>query len=219
MKRIALAIAGISYSLISFTANAAEKSIYLGVGLGQSYYKIDDGLINESSSAMGAKIFGGVKFTSYFAVEGGYSKLGNASLVEKTLFTSADGTTSVRPFKGETVALYLAAKATAQINDLFSVYAKLGASRNNTTCLALISFSIQQTTNGTIATSNIGSSTCHSTGLLAAIGVDYHLAKNTAIGIDYTSHGKIASPASFLLNSSSGSSRANMLSVNVRYSF
>jgi OOP family OmpA-OmpF porin len=219
MKLITLAILGISYQLISFSANAAEHNSYVGAGLGQSYYKIDTGIINESSRATGAKLFGGFEFSPYFAVEGGYARLGNATLVKESVSTSANGTVAkYGSFKGETNAFYLAAKATAPINDLFSVYGKLGVSRNSTSCLVQTSFSTQQTANGTIATATVAESTCNSTGLLAAFGVDYSLAKNTAIGIEYTSYGKIK-PASSLFNSSSDSSNAGMLSVNVRYSF
>ncbi|MFZ6750886.1 outer membrane beta-barrel protein [Undibacterium sp. Ren11W] len=216
MKRITLAILGISYQLISFSANAAEHNSYVGAGLGQSYYKIDTGMKNESSRATGAKLFGGFEFSPYFAVEGGYARFGNATLKRGRLSLLANRTTVLEEATVETSAFYLATKATAPINDLFSVYGKLGVSRNSTLCFVVTS--IQYSADRSSVTTNVAESTCNSTGLLAAFGADYNLSKNTAISIEYTSYGKIQSGL-HLFDSSSDSSNAGMLSVNVRYSF
>lgn len=218
MKRITLAIIGTFFQLTSLSASAADHNIYAGAGLGQSYYKVGTGLINESSRANGAKLFGGYEFSSYFAVESGYAKLGNASLATQVLTHPANGVPMIEQAKVETDTFYLAAKATAPVNDVFSVFGKLGVSRNRASCSIVTSFSTHETVNGSIVTSTtVANSTCNSTGLLAAFGVDYNLAKNTAIGIEYTSYGKIL-PFSSLFNSLS-SSHASMLSVNIRYSF
>ncbi|MET3115946.1 opacity protein-like surface antigen [Undibacterium sp. GrIS 1.8] len=109
------------------------------------------------------------------------------------------------PYKGETTALYASAKAKLKINELFSIYGKLGVSRNSTSCFKSVDLPMQ----ANVATTLVYSSTCHTTGVFSAFGAEYKITENTAVGAEYTNFNRILP----------FSSHANLLSLNVHFYF
>src|SRR5678815_2595209 len=70
--------------LMAGTASAAEEGFFIGAGAGQSTMKAesDNNLgptlkLDESDNAY--KFYGGLNFTKWFGIEGGYIELGNAN--------------------------------------------------------------------------------------------------------------------------------------------
>ena len=175
MKKTFLACLIGTIALVSVNANAADANVgpYIGVGVGQSTYKIDDSAFAATASTrshsfkpVGAKFFGGYEFSANLAVEAGYAALGTA----KASYTYAAGSPVV--VDGKTNAFYVAVKGTAPLNDAFGIYGKLGATSNHSSASVPNLFK-------------------NKSGLLAAIGADYNVSKDVAVGLDYTSYGKI----------------------------
>ena len=121
MKKLIFAlIAGV-------TAMGAAQAAgpYVGVGVASADHTFTRaGATNVSTEGYkaGGKIFGGYEMDQNFGVEAGYTDFRSSD----TTFTS-NGINSRARTEGD--AVYIAAKATAPINEQFSVFGKLGATR------------------------------------------------------------------------------------------
>ena len=125
--RLGLAVLGFSAAL-AFTVPAAaqDAGFYAGLSLGQS--KADDACTGVSGPGVSCddkdtawKILGGYQFNRNFAVELGYTDLGEVS--------ATDGVDTVSI---ESTAFELVALGMMPIADKFSVYGKIGVYRGET---------------------------------------------------------------------------------------
>jgi OOP family OmpA-OmpF porin len=118
-----LAILGLT-SAIAFAAPAAaqDRGFYVGGSLGQSEHsdQCEDvpGGISCDDKDTAWKVFGGYQFNRYFAVEGGYTNLGEAT-------ASAPGVTVT----DEATAFEVVAVGMYPVIDRLSVYGKVGLFR------------------------------------------------------------------------------------------
>ncbi len=94
----------IASALITTPAAAADMGGYIGLAAGQSRADIDRGGIDATFASLGLtastnvdetdigwKIYGGYQFNQYFAVEGGYTDLGEATF-NSTITSGGSGT-------------------------------------------------------------------------------------------------------------------------------
>jgi len=114
--------------LIATPAWSQDAGFYLGASIGQSKAKDtcdDSGAISCDDTDTAWKIFAGYQFNRHFAVEAGYTDLGEVSL------SAASGTSSVRGTIGLS-AFELMAVGSFPVADRFSLYGKLGLYRAET---------------------------------------------------------------------------------------
>ncbi|KJF92728.1 membrane protein [Photobacterium angustum] len=105
--------------LVSGAVNAAtENPFYAGARLGNSFYDVKDNNtgsdINLENKNLAGGVFAGYQITPWFAVEGGYTNLGNTTVKGSDKSFQAQGAD-------------LVGKYSYAINDKFDVFAKLGA--------------------------------------------------------------------------------------------
>ncbi|MFP5391052.1 MAG: outer membrane beta-barrel protein [Gammaproteobacteria bacterium] len=100
---------------------SAHAQSYVGGNLGRAEQKLDFGDGDIKDSDVSAKIYGGWKFNKTFAVEGGYQYLGKGEIGTNTDSLNA-----------RVQSIFVAAVATLPVNEDFSLFAKVGASRNRT---------------------------------------------------------------------------------------
>jgi opacity protein-like surface antigen len=116
------------------------------------------------------KIFGGFEFTPMFGIEAGYTNL-----------RTANATYSLGPIAGYASAdakrAYIAGKATAPMNEQFSVYGKLGAGYVKSTFTA-----------NTLGYNDKDSAT----GLYGGVGAQLNVSKQLALTLEYERYGKKA---------------------------
>lgn len=189
-KKLGMAVLGAVFFL-PFTAQA--EGAYVGFNAGRANQKItfyDDGSYKDS--ATGYKLYGGYEFNQYFGVEGGYANMGKA----KFPFVSDTGT-GVSDVK--TNAFYVAATGTIPINEQFSVFGKLGFSRNSTKIRdveTVVKYEYKQTR----------------TTPLIGIGATYKFSNMLAAVVEYEDYGKVVKDVG-------GSMKTNLFSVGLRYKF
>lgn len=171
---------------------AQAQGAYVDANVGQAQYKLDEaGLtsVSKGSDPTAYKVGVGYNFTPNFGAELGYADLGSLKNTYSSSGINVD--TDVK-----TNATYLAATATAPINDKFLVFGKLGASWNRTT--------------GTGAAMGLQvSQSARKTGLLANVGAGYKFNDNIAATVQYDSFGHI----------DEANSRTGMWSVGARFTF
>jgi OOP family OmpA-OmpF porin len=136
-KSIVAAALLMTGGLLAGQAVAAETGGYFGVAAGQTKAGIDEDEANSDLAALGLgatttveetdtgfKIFGGYQFTRNFAVEGGYTNLGKATL-HSDITSGGIGTAD-----GEWTAfsIDLAALGIIPFGDRFSLFGRAGVS-------------------------------------------------------------------------------------------
>lgn len=193
MKKILMATLLASASAASFAADTGASSSYIGADLVFSRYNMDVGVAgqtNKDGSHTGGKILFGFLFNPTFGIETGYNDLGS----ENNSISGPGGTASGSVKSSQ---WYVSGIAKAPINDMFSVYGKLGLSRMHA------SGSISGTG---FATINAGE---NKTGVYGAVGAQYNFNKNVSLNLELERLG----------NSSEWGAKSTAVSTGVRVSF
>jgi OOP family OmpA-OmpF porin len=152
-------------------AQAAAPGPYVGVGVATADHQYNlSGATGTSSDGYKAsgKVFGGYDFDQTWGVEAGYTDF-RKSNANYTL-NGAPGTA-----QSSGHAFYVAGKATAPINEQFSVFGKLGATNNH--------YSLSSAT----PAYNISDS---KTQLYGGVGVQYNINQKVALTAEYERYGK-----------------------------
>lgn len=186
MKKLILAlIAGVT------TMGAAQaQGPYVGVGVASADHSFNvSGASNVDSDGYKAsgKIFGGYDIDQTWGVETGYTDFRKA----RSSFTMNNV-----PGQAETKghSFYVAGKATAPINEQFSVFGKLGAAYNK--------MELNSATPGL-------SSDDSKTEVYAGVGGQYNLSKQVALTLEYERYGK----------KKDFGAKADVVTVAARYNF
>lgn len=169
MKKLIFALIAVATAVGS--AQAADA--YVGVGVTTVDHTYNLSGTDNGSSAVGykasGKVFGGYNFDQNFGVEAGY-----------TDFRKSGSNYTVSGTPGRAVSdsnsFYVAGKATAPINDLFSVYGKLGAARNRSTLSSADMAAFNQSES--------------KTEVYAGVGVQYKLNQKVAFIAEFERFGK-----------------------------
>lgn len=161
-------------ALISFSTSsmAQDSGWYGGLGLGMSEIKgACDGIAGPGISCdekdTAFKIFGGYQVNQNFAVEIGYTDLGEA-----TASFAGFGSVSIAASGFEALAVGI-----APINQQWSMYGKVGFFRWDV-----------DTTDGT---GLVGSASASGTDLTYGVGINYKLSKNAALRVEYQKYNDI----------------------------
>ncbi len=93
----------------ALSAQAADKGVYAGAGVGQSF--VDEQAYDDEDTAF--SVFGGYQFNRYFGLEAGYADFGKIEPQGAGRALEAD-------------SAYLTAVGTLPITEKFSAYAKAG---------------------------------------------------------------------------------------------
>jgi OOP family OmpA-OmpF porin len=145
---------------------------------------------SEGKYKAGGKLYGGYEFNQTWGVEAGYTEFG-----KKNQDFTANGVNDRAQTKGHSV--YLAAKATAPINERVSVYGKLGVANNKR----------ELTTNNIV---NAGlNQDVSKTEAYGAVGLQYNINEQVALTAEYERYGK---KRDFGV-------KPDVLTVGARYSF
>ena len=177
MKKILFALIASATALSGASAYAADDAGtgYLGAGLLGSRYSFNGPTATSGDDRTGTKaagkIFGGYNIDKTFAVEGGYTDFGSQT------YNYTVGTAANR-LESDAHSFYLAGKASAPINEQFSVFGKLGVSRNHNSIGS----------SGTAA--SVYGSSGNKTALYASVGAEYALNKNVSLSLEYENYGK-----------------------------
>ena len=185
MKKLIFAlIAGVTAMT---AAQAQSPAPYIGLGVASSdhTFKISGSDYDGDGYKPSLKVFGGLDITPMWGVEAGYTDLRKADFNYKigneTRSGSADGKRA-----------YIAGKATMPVNDMFSVYGKLGAGYTKV--------------DGSSPNLSYKES---ETGVYAGVGAQYNLSKQVALTLEYERYGK----------SKDFGAKADAITVGARYSF
>lgn len=193
MKKILIATLLAGASAASFAADTGTSGAYIGADLVFSRYNLDVGVAGQSNkdgSHTGGKILFGYMLNPTFGIETGYNDLGS-----ETNSISGPGGTATGSAKSS--QWYVSGIAKAPINDMFSVYGKLGLSRMHTS----------GTVSGTgFASINGGE---NKTGLYGAVGAQYNFNKNVSLNLELERLGK----------TSDWGAKSTAVSTGVRVSF
>lgn len=189
MKKITC-IAIVLSASASFAAHA--EGAYFGANIGSAEIKSSVDGFASSNRDTGGKIYGGAQLTAPFGVELGYVNFGRSDKNFNDGVTAASVT--VKPS-----AVYLAATATAPINDQFSVFGKLGITENRA--------KINATLNGV---SNSG--TRNRTDAMIGVGAAYAITTQVSAVVEYENFGKLAKDDGVNI-------KGDLFSVGLRYKF
>jgi opacity protein-like surface antigen len=150
---------------------AQAQQAYVGVGIATADHTFNAAgasNVNTDGYKANGKLFGGYEFDQMWGVEAGY-----------TDFRKSDSSYTLNNARGRAEtdgnSFYIAGKATAPVNEQFSVFGKLGAARNKTTLTA------------TDVSLNRSES---KTEVYAGIGAQYNLSKQVALTAEYERYGK-----------------------------
>lgn len=187
MKKLIFALIAAATAVGS--AQAAGPYVGVGVASADHSYNLS-GTTNGSTDGYKAsgKIFGGYDLDQTWGVEAGYTD------VRKSAYNY---TLNGAPGRAESDghSFYVAGKATAPINEQFSVFGKLGAANNKST--------LSSTTTPAFNRSN------SKTELYAGVGVQYNLNQKVALTAEYERYGK----------SKDFGAKADTFTVGAKYAF
>ena len=156
--------------LAPFQASAAapEENYYVGVTAARggtlNYRNPANGKTDSEDAGAVFKVYGGFALTDNVAWEVGYSQGGKARFDKAVLGMDSEPT-----FKASN--LYLAGRATHHFNDDWSVFGKLGVTRNRYEGAA-------------------GPGTVSSTKPLLGVGMAYNITKQLALTVEYENMGR-----------------------------
>jgi len=182
MKKLIVALIASAAAISAAQAQTTTTPghAYIGVGVATADHEDGNGFDSDGYKASG-KVFGGYDFNRNWGVELGY-----------TDFRKADVTSAVGNGETKGYAYYLAAKATAPINERFDVYGKLGL-QNSQRELSVANVTVKD----------------HAADAYGAVGVEYKLNEKVGLSAEYERYGK---------NKDFGAT-ANVITVGARYSF
>lgn len=180
----------IASTAVSGVAQASDSSgAYLGAGIGTGIgaTHTSQELEHQGGNKVAGKIFAGYNFNKNWALEGGYTNF------NKSEFGAyATGKVDGQPAEGEVLlktkssAFYLAGKGSYPINDQFSLFSKLGVTRNHFSADGIGSVAIAQGTPPTALRSISG----NKLGLYASVGAEYAINQNVSLSLEYEHYGK-----------------------------
>ena len=185
MKKIIFALIAAATAM----GSAQAAGPYVGVGVATADHTAVPGTTNSSADGYKAsgKVFGGYDIDQTWGVEAGYTDVRksnyNYTLNNLPGHAESDGN-----------SFYVAGKATAPINDQFSVFGKLGAARNKSTL-----------SSATPAFNRSDSKT----EVYAGVGLQYNINQKVALTAEYERYGK----------SKDFGAKADVLTVGAKYAF
>ncbi|HEY1042666.1 MAG TPA: porin family protein [Telluria sp.] len=193
MKKILLALVAGATTFGAAHAHAQMSQMlqrpYVGIGVANSDRESNiAGATGDGWKASG-KVFGGLQFDETFGAELGYTDF-RESTIHYTI-ANVPGRVSA---KGE--AWYLAGKATAPLNDQFSIYGKLGLTRTKW----------EQT--GAGSGNNLFRKDHDTEGYLA-VGGEWRVTERVGVSLEYERYGK----------SKAFGPKPNVWSINANYRF
>jgi OOP family OmpA-OmpF porin len=190
MKKLIFALIAGATAMAAAQAQTTAPHAYLGAGVASADHNYSlPGATNVSSDGYKAsgKVFGGYDFNQTWGVEAGYTDF-RKSHADYTLNGNAGRAES----KGH--SFYVAGKATAPINDQFSIYGKVGAANNKRTLTA---------------TDPVLNRDVSKTELYGAVGAEYKLNQQVGLIAEYERYGK----------SKDFGAKADVLTVGAKYNF
>lgn len=188
MKKLIVALIASAAAMSAAQAQTTAPRAYVGAGVASADHEFKmSGATNVDTEGYKAsgKIFGGYEFNQNWGVEAGY-----------TDFRKSDVSYSIGGAnnRGETEghAFYLAGKATLPLNEQFSVYGKLGATRVKNE-LELVNASMSRS----------------KTEAYGALGAEYKLNQNVSLIGEYERYGK----------SKDFGAKADVWTIGAKYAF
>lgn len=166
MKKLIFALAA---TVALGAAQAATPGPYIGVGIANADHNASiPGASSTSSDGWktSGKIFGGYEFDQTFGVEVGYTDFRSSDYSYTLNGVNRTGSSDGKSY-------YVAGKATAPVNEQFSVFGKLGAAQNKR--------------NFSDSLLNGDSS---KTELYAGVGAQYNFNPKVAVTLEYERYGK-----------------------------
>jgi OOP family OmpA-OmpF porin len=177
-------------ALMLSSSCAFADSGYVGVSAGSVTQDLSAQGETLSKTSTGAKLYGGYRISPALGVEAAYVHFGEAS-------TTAEGLTVGSKPK----SYYAAVTGTMAVSPVFSVSAKLGVARTDTTLFVAI--------DGERAA---GKDT--GTSAMFGVGAQYKFSETVSLVAEYENYGKVAKDEQSSLNL-----KVSMFSVGVRVSF
>ncbi len=196
-------------------AAGASAQGYVGIGVGQGHASIPGVSATVSGISVNGsegktkdtayKLFLGYQYTPHWGLELGYNDLGDK------YSANISATNGVQTLAGDVTAKidnwYVAAVGTVPYGNGFSLFGKVGAVRNTTKggdlCLGGVCASTGDT---------------HHSGLFLGVGAEYAFTKQLGARLGYEDFGKVTNDDVWGTGNS-GSIKANMWDVSVKYSF
>jgi opacity protein-like surface antigen len=167
MKKLIFALVAATAAIGS--AQAATPGPYVGVGIANADHNASISGATSSSSdgwKTSGKIFGGYEFDQTFGMEVGYTDFRSSDYSYTLNGVNRTGSSDGKSY-------YVAGKATAPVNEQFSVFGKLGAAQNKR--------------NYSDSLLNGDSS---KTELYAGVGAQYNFNPKVAVTLEYERYGK-----------------------------
>ena len=179
-----------SACVISTSAHAAGAYIGANVGSAEHKLSIDGGSDKERKA--GVKLYGGYAINENVGIEAGFAHLGKVNRSDTDGFNTASLDYRAR-------ALYIAGTATLPLSQEFAVFAKAGVTANHGTVTARFNgFSDSASRTNTTA--------------MFGIGAEYSFTKDLSAVAEYENYGKV-------IDQNEGTTKAQMVSVGLRYKF
>ncbi|QJD99944.1 porin family protein [Massilia forsythiae] len=170
MKKLIVALLASAAAISAAQAQTTTAPrAYVGVGIATADHEDSySGLSSFNSDGYKAsgKIYGGYEINPMWAVEAGYTDFRKSNFNYSSAATTINGDT-----KG--YGYYLAAKASAPINDQFSVYGKLGVQHSQRE-LRSVAYNLKD----------------DDTGAYGALGLQYNINQQVALTAEYERYGK-----------------------------
>jgi opacity protein-like surface antigen len=184
MKKIIFAIIAAATAMGS--AQAAGPYVGLGIASADHSYNLPGATgVNGDGYKASGKIFGGYDIDQTWGVEAGYTDFRKSDYNYTVNGVNGTGTSDGHSF-------YLAGKATAPINEQFSVYGKLGAANNKRTL-----------------SDPVYGRSDSKTEVYAGVGAQYNLSQKVALTLEYERYGK----------SKDVGAKADVITVGAKYAF
>lgn len=193
-------------------AMPVQAQVYVGGGVGvskgsfkNSDFSLGDPEIRESNddSDTAYKLVVGYKFNPYFAVEGGYTNLGQFDYKYTGVGTLAGDTGKVK-YKAD--AWHASAVGILPFAERFSLFGKLGVAATN----AKNSFDVNAPALGIV---DSGSERKSRTNLLLGVGLGYDVTKNINVRAEYEDYGRLGN------SGDTGRVNASVWSLGMNYQF
>jgi len=188
MKKQLFAAITVTALALPVLAQAQAENIYIGGNLGRSELSVSAPEFKNEQNKTSYKIYAGYDFNTNFGMEAGYADFGSMQVNDYSEKAKVDST-----------AFYAAATASLPLNTQFSLFGKLGASRNQTK----------------IKSSDVGgfSEKQNKTSVLIGFGLNYAINKNLAAVAEYENFGK-----TFKIDDGPAI-KAHTMSAGLRYKF
>lgn len=186
MKKLIFALVAAAAAIGS--AQAAQPGPYIGLGIANADHNANIAGASSTSSdgwKTSGKIFGGYDFDQTFGVEVGYTDFRSSDYNYTLNGVNRTGSTDGKSY-------YVAGKATAPVNEQFSVFGKLGAAQNKRNY-----------------SDSLLSGDTSKTELYAGVGAQYNFNPKVAVTLEYERYGK---------NQAIGA-KSDVVTLGAKYSF